>query len=121
MNKQLFLFALALACMVRVTAQTTQPCGTDEMHQKYLQQYPQIADFEQQLEKSISYNIAHHKMDKYARKTSTAHAWDDYYDIPVVVHVMHNYGLDYLSDNAVYNLIAEMNRFYSLQQDTTSV
>ena len=123
MKKNLILLLLAIIFVAgKINAQTIIPCGTDEMAKIYKQGHPEIAIYEQQLEDQISKYLNHTDMRKYAAKRTSTHTSDtDYYDIPLVVHVMHNYGPELLDDNKIYTLVAEMNRFYSLQYDYSSV
>jgi len=101
----------------RTFAQSGTPCGTDEMNRKYKAQFPQVTIAEKVLEENIKAYVENHPLPGGARTT----AFSGYYDIPVVVHIMHNYGPEVLTDNAIYALIDEMNKFYSLTNDTSQV
>jgi hypothetical protein len=105
----------------KIFAQTVNPCGTPDINNALKLKYPKIADYEVQLEKDI-YNFSHKKdLSKYAKKTSQAHSDTDWYDIPVVVHVIHNYGPEYLTDNKVYELVNEFNKFFAGENDQSLV
>lgn len=122
MRNNYLLLLLALVFLTgKSNAQTIHPCYTTEMTRIYKIQHPELEELEQQFTKQIKELIKSGNIDKYAR--TTGHQWDGIYDIPVVVHVIHNYGaeLTQATDNTIYKLIAEMNKFYSLQNDTTSV
>lgn len=119
-NIYLLLFAV-IACSGKSIGQSVVPCRTSEVREKYLQTNPEIAATEKQLDKDIANYISHHDMGKLARKTAGEHADTDWYDIPVVVHVMHDYGPELLQDNKIYNLIKEMNRFYALENNVAPV
>jgi hypothetical protein len=121
MRKKYFLLLGAAACLSgRSLAQQILPCHTDEMNKIYRQQHPEILIYEKQLEDEIQRFISHRSPNALG-KTTENHSDTDWYDIPLVVHVMHNYGPEFLPDTAIYKLVAEMNRFYSLQNDTTPV
>ena len=106
-----------------ISAQVAQPCGSDEMYKKYKAENPQIAVYEKIEEDYIKDYIRSHPNGGKAARTTTVAATSDtgYYEIPVVVHVVHNNGQELLSDNSVYALIAEMNNFYSLKNDTSNI
>ena len=108
------------------------PCGTDEGHKALLKLHPEIAVTEALLNK-------HYKDAMEARILSNGNvaakgtnvAWntrigydanDTEYHIPVVVHIIHNYGSEYISDDKVYQMIADMNTHYhATNSDITSV
>ncbi len=122
MRKNLFLLLFGLLSFTgKSIGQTVNPCATVDMYEKYKQGNPKIAEFEQQLEKEIHAYINKKDVSKFGKKTSSVHSDTDYYDIPVVVHVIHDYGNELLPDNKIYNLIAEMNMFYSMQNNVSSV
>jgi pregnancy-associated plasma protein-A/type IX secretion system substrate protein len=123
MKKNYFFLLFAMIFIAgNSRAQVIIPCGTVQMYKQYKQQYPQIAVYEKQLEDEINtYYLSHQNPGKYGRKTASTHDDTDYYDIPVVVHVNHNFGVELLPDNKIYNLIAEMNKFYSQQNDVSAV
>lgn len=123
MKKNIFLLPLALLALSgQSIGQSIQPCSTYDMRDKYLEEFPQIAQYEKQLEKDIqTYISRQHDMNKLSRKTAEGHQWDDWYDIPLVVHVVHDYGPELLVDNKIYELVAEMNRFYSNTNNVSGV
>lgn len=101
-------------------AQSAAPCATYDFRASMLKEHPELLDIEAQLEKDIN---SFYKLNKgdLSRFRKTADTGDVWYDIPVVVHVIHDYGTEMVADNAVYNMIAEMNKFYSLQNNVSSV
>ena len=122
MRNNYLLLLLALVFLTgKSNAQTIQPCYTTEMTKIYQAQHPEIAEVEKQFNMQIEELIRTGNINKYAR--TAGRQWDGVYDIPLVFHVIHNYGteLTQTTDNAIYKLVAEMNKFYSLQNDTTSV
>lgn len=121
-KKYLILPLLAFGAWSGKSVAQTAKCATDEMHQAYILQHPEIAAFEKKLnEDTRNFIAAKHAHGNSLGKTTATHADSDYYDIPVVVHVMHNYSNELLADNAIYGLIAEMNKFYSRQNDVSDV
>jgi len=120
MKKNLFLLLAGIILFTgKGIGQTVIPCGTADMYAKYKQQNPKIAEYEQQLDREIL-NYMKGNSNRFGKKTASTHSDTDYYDIPVVVHVNHDFGPELLPDNKIYNLIAEMNKFYSLQNDVSS-
>ncbi len=120
-TKYLFLL-IAIACFA--SRASAQRCATDEMHQEYKRQHPEIAVYEKQMSEDIANFMQNAKTSKPligAKTTESVHSDTDYYDIPVVIHVMHTYGNDVISDNEIYKLIANMNTFYNAQNDLSAV
>jgi len=105
--------------MGKVHAQN-QPCATDEMYRKYKVQYPEIALYEAALNKEIAERLKVNTLPgKFFKNTSSSDtAW---FDIPVVVHIIHDYNDEYLPDDSAYHLINTLNRIYSLSYDTSGV
>lgn len=119
--KKIYLLAALAAGLISNKANAQAHCGTDEMHQYYKQQNPDVAIYEKKLNESIRAFLAHANLHNTASKTTATHHDTDYYDIPVVVHVMHNYGVELLKDSSIHVMIANLNRFYSKQNNLTSV
>ena len=117
LRKKHLLLMLAMAGMAGTT-KAQQHCGTDEMHRNYIKARPEIAEYEKQLNEAISTNLSHMDLSKFARTTSDV---DVFYDIPVVVHVMHNYGTELVADDDIYRMISDMNDVYMLRNDTSTV
>ncbi len=117
-------FCLAFAMMLfAVKGYSQAPCATDEIYKLQKQQNPDVAAYEKQLNESIAAFIASAANPaKAAAKTSTdTHADTDYYDIPVVVHVIHNYGAELLKDSSIYGLIKDLNTFYNAQNNLSTI
>lgn len=107
------LLPFALMAFGVVTAQVQQePCGTTEANNSYREMAPDIAKVEQQLSEFIAQYIANMQSADGSRSKGTAFGPDDTLHIPVVVHVMHDYGAEYISDNAIYSMIEEINTVY---------
>jgi len=101
MKKLIFpLIAAATLCTGAVLAQ--QPCSTDAKYWEAVGRFPGIDELQKSFDAQVS-----NGMGRLAAKT-TAGTYDDttYYDIPVVVHVVHDYGVEYLADDDIYNAVA---------------
>lgn len=97
------------------------PCTTTEVNESLKQSFPEIATYEQQLRDFIAEGMKNMNTDR-ARGKGTFGP-DDVLHIPVVVHVIHDYGTtDYVSDDEVHQLIKQINDVYMKRNsDTTQV
>lgn len=87
-------------------AQQEVPCGTDKALENLHNQFPQMkAEYEarQLLQNSKVTTVSENGVAKKATN----------YVIPVVFHIMHEYGSENVSDSEIYSLMAEMNEDYS--------
>src|SRR5690349_18558082 len=82
-------------------AQAQYKCITDEVNQKLKEKYPQIAINEEIMRQEIEQRLA---MKQYAKTTSHDTV---YYNIPIVVHIIHDYGDENLTDNAIFNAVKD--------------
>lgn len=114
----LFLSAVTVLGTVATTAQT--PCGTDEMHQKLKEKYPQIAITEA-LDKQVREGLGKMDISKYAKSTADELGNPTFiYDIPIVVHIVHSYGTEYFTDNYIYESVKDWNEVFAKQNADTS-
>lgn len=93
------------------------PCGTDEMHQKLFKEHPEynkaIIRNHIQLEKETANYISKQTSEKSRAAT---------YIIPVVFHVVHNYGPENISDAQIYDAVKHVNEQLRMQNaDTTDI
>jgi len=110
---RLFLLASAFACTaVNVSAQS-QPCATDDHHQYLLQKYPQLAEYERQFDEQLGAKLA--------AKTTGTPPDTAYYDVPLVVHVVHDYGVEYLNDDDIYEAVRNWALAYVKKNSDTSM
>jgi hypothetical protein len=89
------------------------------MYKKFKEQFPEIVTYQADLEKQIRKNIKALELNKYMRTTSDEDT--TWFDIPVVFHIMHDYGREFVPDNNVYTILKKMNDDYSVKNDTTGV
>ncbi|MCD6017490.1 MAG: domain containing protein [Bacteroidetes bacterium] len=108
-----FLSFIILIISAISSAQTPQHCGADEMRINTLKQHPDIARAvmkrETQLE-SFTQNFVQN-----LNKTSTAT-----YVIPVVFHVIHNYGIENISDTQIKDGLDIVNKTFNKTHPNTS-
>ncbi len=130
MLKKALLFLSALTIGVSAGAQNIKPCGTDEMHKKLKEQYPQIA-IDEAIEAQIRAGLANGDISKYAKSTDADQLGNPtfIYDIPIVIHVIHQYGTNLnannfnnVPDNQIYNAVKQWNEvFAKMNADTADV
>lgn len=96
---------LGLACIIG-TASNAQKCGTDERAAKMRLEFPEAALVEQQLANETRAFTQHHG-------TMRGSATDtEYLDIPVVVHIVHDFGAEYVPDDRVFQMMDRLNEVY---------
>jgi Pregnancy-associated plasma protein-A/Secretion system C-terminal sorting domain len=112
--KQLSLLAFVIFYSFTINAQQ-QHCGTETVTQQWAQQHPEayksFLDKHEALAPIIQATTA--TTDKKTRATT--------YTIPVVVHIIHAYGAEYISDAQVLDAIRILNEDYNKKNSDTSV
>lgn len=108
---------LCLSAVFAMANANAQNCATDEVNSDYRRLYPVIQQYQQQLEKEYQSHMAAQRYTNAAAKTIYPYtpSKDSNYStvyIPIVVHIVHDYGTEYISDNAVYEFIKRMNVTY---------
>ncbi len=112
MTNKMILFVFAIMCMAGGTfAQKT--CSTDEHYQRLLAQYPQLAEMETQYNNQL--RQADHRCAGATSATDTT-----IYDIPLVIHVIHDYGPENVPDDTLYAAAAVWASVYMKQNADTS-
>jgi PKD repeat protein len=98
-----------------VSAQQILPCGTDKMMAEMMQKDPQIVIAQQELEAYTKEFIRTHKSEMSERGGPQ-------YVIPVVFHIVHDFGAENISDATVISAVNTLNRDYQkLNTDTSQV
>lgn len=115
-----FSMALAAAFCVATTGFAQQPCATDQKYWEVVKKYPQVLEYEQQFEQQIAAAVAQGGV---LNKTTLAASDTTTFDVPLVVHVVHDYGAEYLSDNVIYDAVKYWAQIYVCQNsgDTANV
>ncbi|MBS1689710.1 MAG: hypothetical protein JSS96_13360, partial [Bacteroidetes bacterium] len=109
--KNILLCIALFLCVSQAKAQT-QPCATDEVYRRYKQQHPEIEKYEAALNKEIAERLKVNTIPGKFLKTTVA-ADTTWFDIPVVVHIIHDYNAEYLPDDSIYHLINTLNTVYA--------
>lgn len=100
-------------------AQTVKPCGTDEVYHQLLKAYPQIAEKDAALNAEIFTKLNALTTKELLPFAKTTDDGTTVYDVPLVFHVIHDYGTEYISDNAIESCVARMNKLYNKQNADT--
>ena len=105
-------FALLFSTLLVTCGAFAQlPCGTDDHYHMLLKQYPQLAEYEKQFNTQMGSALG--------RSTSAA-SDTAVYDVPLVVHVIHDYGSENIADNAIYDAVAYWASVYVKQNPDTA-
>ena len=95
---------------------------------KVRREHPEMIQIEQSMEAQMKEGLKHINLPQYAAKGTNATTLPIdpstfIYDIPIVVHVIHDYGTtDYLTDDAIFNAVKEWNIVYAgANADTADV
>ncbi len=110
-------FTLLIASVVCVIAsshaQVTQPCATDEHYRQLVLRHPELAEYERNFNEQLSRRLA---------ERTTATNDTTIYDVPLVLHVVHDYGNENLNDTVLIDAVKYWNVIYMKQNgDTTDV
>ncbi|GAB5416297.1 MAG: hypothetical protein Crog4KO_11190 [Crocinitomicaceae bacterium] len=108
MKKRIFAIVAGSLFTFSGFAQDVVPCGTDEALESLHQQFPQLKQeylANQELLKN-SLQVQTVVENGVAKKKAT-------YVIPVVFHILHEYGSENIPDSRVYTLMEELNEDYS--------
>lgn len=110
MKKLLVTLTLALPALA-VSYGQVLPCGTTQATQEILAKHPELYHIQMELDA-----IANSQEQEYEGGTRASKV------IPVVVHIIHNYGAENISNAQVYDAIRILNEdFQGLQPDTANI
>ncbi len=111
--------SIILLNIFAVKAQEFKHCGTDAVERQMIKDHPEILDTDRQLEE-YTRNYAQNNA---ARRTRNANGTTStLYIIPVVFHVIHQYGPENISDAQIIDAVNVLNRdFRKLNSDTSSI
>lgn len=114
-----FTLVLAVACSMftaTMNAQSSNWCGSDAVNNAAEANNPAASQARQQLA-DFTADYIKNNPPSYFRSSNTVQ-----YIIPVVFHVIHNYGPENISDAQIYNEIQNLNRNYQgMRTDTAAV
>ena len=103
-------FSVALAAMFCIAgaAHAQQPCASDKVYWETVKQHPEILQYEQRFEEQIAAAVAQSGFNKTTLSASDTTT----FDVPLVIHVVHDYGVEYLSDDVIYNAVKYWAQIY---------
>ncbi|MFN5183202.1 MAG: M43 family zinc metalloprotease [Bacteroidota bacterium] len=101
-------------------SQDILPCGTDEAMKKEFQLHPELYQEFLQREKDLEKQDAIAFQNAYRSNESNSKSMPPVYIIPVVFHILHQYGPENISDAQIYDQMNILNRdFRKLNPDTS--
>jgi hypothetical protein len=109
MFKKLVLFSAVMTSLAGTSNAQSLPCATDEHYHELLAQYPELAIYEKQFET---------QMNRAYRTTAVVDT--NTYDVPIVVHIVHDYGAENLSDDVVFDAVDYWAKVFMKQNGDTS-
>lgn len=113
--KKILLFALLASFFGnKAIAQQEYRCQTDEVYQESIRNHPEILEAREQLEKFTADFVRNQSN----QRTTASGA--PLYIIPVVFHILHNYGPENISDAQVIDAINVINDDYAKRNADTS-
>ncbi|MBN8703606.1 MAG: PKD domain-containing protein [Bacteroidetes bacterium] len=105
--QRLYLLLLFFTFATISLAQSLKVCGTDEMVRQSFLKHPELLLQQEQLENfTENFHLAN-------KQNST-------FIIPVVVHIIHDYGIENISDAQVYDALQILNEDFNRQNSDTS-
>lgn len=111
--------AIFVLCSISVKAQQNSYCGQYQMEQEYLQQHPEVKQQREALEKFTADYTSSYYLHKQQDQTQLDTVL---FVIPVVFHVMHNYGSENISKLQILDAMRIINEDYQKRNaDTTQV
>ena len=128
-KKSLLILATALSVAGSANAQAVK-CGTDEVMARIRSEHPEVIALEKSMEAQIQEGLKHIDLSKYAAKGTGGPGvqailppedTNKYlYHIPVVVHVIHDYGTENIKDDDIFEAVKQWNIVYAKQNADTS-
>ena len=109
-TKKIFLLFITLFAYQYATAQGLKMCGTDEAEREFFNQHPDLYKkylLREEAKKLVDETEAQRG---YASQRTAA---QQIYIIPVVFHVLHQFGTENISDAQIYDVIRVINEDYS--------
>ncbi len=133
--RKISLLASLLLVLIAGKSIAQNPCYSDEVTKRMMLMHPEIAKYEAEFNRQIAENIKKIDLKKAGMRTTLDESGVDsfWYDIPVVLHVIHDYGVknitdgghyinEYLTDDALFTDLVDWNVVYAgANADTSEV
>jgi hypothetical protein len=102
MKAQLLLFFFLISAIFQASSQVEEslPCGTDEMHQRLFLNYPEF---------NAGIVAAYNELQEFTHNFTPVNRSNDPYIIPVVFHIIHNYGAENIDDAQILDAVKQVN------------
>lgn len=111
--------AILVLCSISIKAQQNSYCGQYQKEQEFLQQHPEVKQQREALEKFTADYTSSYYLHKQQDQTQLNTVL---FVIPVVFHVMHNYGTENISKLQILDAMRIINEDYQKRNaDTTQV
>ena len=115
MKKELLLTIFIIVTIFSLKAQQEEalPCGTDEMHQRLFNDHPEY---------NSGIANAYNKLQDFTHGFVPTNRSNDPYIIPVVFHIIHNYGAENIDDAQILDAVKQVNiQLRKKNPDTTDI
>jgi len=118
----LILSAIIIFFAGKSFAQVRPSCGTDDQYRRAVIAHPEIIKIQADLDRQIKAGLKRIDYSKAARTMAVSGSDSFWYDIPIVVHVIHDFGPEYIADDSIFNEVVSWNIVYAKENaDTSSV
>jgi hypothetical protein len=108
-------FFVSFIAFSSLSQNTPKHCGTDEMHQELFKTHPEY-------NAGILRAYERLQADTKAYEKQNLEKSDALYIIPIVFHVIHNYGVENINDDQILDAVKQLNiQFRKLNADTATV
>lgn len=94
-------------------------CASDEVYKQAIKAHPELAEIDANFNKKLHQEIRKIKINPSTLRT-TASNDTSWIDIPIVVHIIHDYGSEFVTDNQVFDAVKEWNVVFAKQNADTS-
>ncbi len=115
--KKVLLISCALTIYFAALSQQSMNCGADELRISNLKHNPELAKAVIEREKELE-NFTHEFIAAKTEKESTADT--ALYVIPIVFHIIHNYGNENIANEQIYSAIDMLNKTFRKERDDTA-
>lgn len=114
MSRYLLVNVMMMLCFSSLNSQHLHFCASDEVNRQRFEQYPELMKVHEQLERFTQQYITTHQ--------SSRQRSGQPYIIPIVFHIIHDYGPENISDEQVYDAVRILNEdFRKLNPDISQV
>jgi len=122
MKRKALSLMLAAACLAGTAS--AQQCATDENFQRLAKKYPEMIKAQSEFEQSLMDAAGKIDLSKLHRTTGVDQSGNKefWYDIPVVVHVIHDYGAEEneTKDDDIFNYLKDWNAVFAKKNTDTA-